>query len=141
MMNLSTKGRYATRIMVNLAQGGGEAKSARVVAEDEELSLDYVEQLIMKLKGAGFVKTIRGKHGGSVLARSADAICVAELLEAMEGKMSVAPCMVDQCGRRNQCSTHSLWEEANEALQGVFGNTTIADLARKRAAAVSNYQI
>lgn len=129
VITLSTRGRYATRIVVNLArESGGKAKSARVIAQEEGLSVDYVEQLLIKLKAAGLITNRRGKHGGSVLAKSPEKIRMADLLNVIEGKLSLVPCITGSCPRKDDCPTQSLWRKANSALEDVFDSTTIKDL-------------
>jgi len=103
--------------------------------------MDYVEQLLVKLKAVGFIKSRRGKHGGSVLARRADNISVAALLEIIEGEMSLVPCMMKQCDRRRKCPTRPLRKEANDVLKRIFEGATIADLAQEKGSAVLSSQI
>ena len=142
MITLSTRGRYATRIMVNLARSPqGEAKSARSIAEEEDISVDYIEQLLVKLKSAGFIKSRRGKHGGSLLARPADGIRVSELLDLMEGDTVLVPCLEERCEREETCPTRPLWKKANDALRRVFEGTTIGDLAQGKGLSALSFHI
>jgi Rrf2 family protein len=142
MISMSTKGRYATRIAVNLARAPhNEAKSARIIAQEEDISADYVEQLMIKLKSAGFIKSRRGKNGGSLLNQKADTIRVADLLNAIEGKIALAPCITESCSREKKCTTHFLWKKANESLNKVFESVTIADLAEDKDSAALSFQI
>lgn len=132
MLNLSSKGRYATRIMVYLAlrREGGPAKKSEI-GRAEEISEDYVEQILIKLKSAGLVASHRGAGGGFSLARDPRRISVADVLAATEGPPDLAPCLKDRCRRRTYCVTRRVWEEAGAALQRIFAGTTIADLAEQ----------
>lgn len=130
MLKLSTKGRYATRIMVHLAQGvNGVPVRKLLIARAENISPDYVEQIMMKLKAAGLVRSHRGARGGFSLARPPDAITVADVLAATEGPLLLAPCIENEdCTRVTQCVTRDVWKRANDALEAIFSETTIARL-------------
>lgn len=132
MINLSTRGRYAARILVNLAQSkDGQAKNARTIAREENIALDYAEQLLLSLRTAGFVRSRRGSRGGFALQRPAEKIRMADLLERVEGDLSLVPCIDSFCERRRACPTRKLWKEAGDAMRGVFAKWTIADLAEQ----------
>jgi Rrf2 family protein len=134
MISLSTKGRYATRILVNLARrkDGGTA-SAREIAEGEGISTHYVEQLLIKLKAAGFVRSQRGKKGGFRLGVPAESITVSAVLKALEGTLSIVPCVTESCERASRCPTRPVWKKANETLARLFDSVTIAELARGKS--------
>ena len=92
-MKLSTKGRYATRIMLYLAIYSGQNPVRKhEIAAQEKISPDYVEQILMMLRGAGLVKSHRGAKGGFSLSRAAEAITMADILAATEGPLQIAPC-------------------------------------------------
>jgi Rrf2 family transcriptional regulator, cysteine metabolism repressor len=131
MVGLTTKGRYATRLLVYLAtrQEGGPVKKQDIAAS-EGITPDYVEQILIRLKAAGLVRSYRGKDGGFSLAVDPGALTVARVLEAMEGKMSVVPCLESgACERAGSCSTRALWRKADQALKQVFAKATIGELA------------
>jgi Rrf2 family protein len=131
MLRLSTKGRYATRIMVHLALNDGSVPARKQdIARAEGISSDYIEQILMKLKTAGLVASHRGARGGFSLARNAKDITLVEVLEATEGPLSFAPCVEDACERATVCATRSVWREANEALHRIFASKTLAALAK-----------
>ena len=131
-MRLSTKGRYATRIMVCLAMRHGGAPVQKVeIAESEGLTKDYVEQILMKLRTAGLVESHRGVRGGFTIARDPKEITVDDVLRASEGDMVLAPCGVDDCARSSACPTRELWREAEATLTTFFAKHTIADLVLK----------
>ena len=118
MLTLSTKTRYATRMLVFLAgkAQAGRCVSSRQIGETEEVSPDYVEQILAKLRSAGIVRSRRGPKGGFVLARDPGAITVADVLQAMEGPLFIITCLAEDCPRSPRCVTQPLWRKANEAL-------------------------
>jgi Rrf2 family protein len=146
MMNLSTKGRYATRIVVYLAtlEPGYRARKQEI-AEYEGISPDYVEQILLRLKEERLVQSFRGARGGFTLGTEATGVTVADVLQAVEGSIAVAPCLDEPCGRATACVTQAVWQQATEALMGVFANVTIAELAEevlvKRNEGVHAYDI
>ena len=132
MMELSTKGRYATRIMLNLACRD-KTKPARKqeIATAEGISADYIAQLLMKLRAVGFVRSHRGVSGGFTLACDPNKITVADILEGVEGPIAIAPCINRSCARESVCVTQAVWKKANLALKAVLASTTLADMARQ----------
>ena len=137
MMNISTRGRYATRIMVLLAsQPELSALSKHEIAQAEMITAAYVQQLMMALRLAGLVRSHRGREGGFSLSRAPEDITVADVLAAVEGDIMPAPCRVTgHCDRSETCPTRPLWERAAEILGDLFSGTTIAQLAQSRPAA------
>ncbi len=131
-MKLSTKGRYATRIMVCLAMKDSTIpRRKQEIAESEGISADYVEQILIRLKAGGLVVSHRGARGGFTLARDPRKITVTDVLQASEGPLSLVPCSQENCERETACVTHAIWRNAEVALSAVFDGNTIADLAEK----------
>ena len=135
MIKLSTKGRYGTRLMLNLAlhhTSGNEAVILRNVSEDEEISIRYLEQIIIPLKIARLVKSIRGAGGGYTLARPPAEIKLSEILRALEGSCCLVDCVEDEdyCHRIPICSAHEIWEEATKLLKNYFDSLTLQDLIK-----------
>ncbi|HOX39364.1 MAG TPA: Rrf2 family transcriptional regulator [Candidatus Brocadiia bacterium] len=130
MLALSTKGRYATRILIFMARRN-KAMRKQDIAEAEGISADYVEQLLIKLKSANLVKSHRGAKGGFSLARSPEKITVADVLAATEGTINLAPCVSEDCSRAGQCVTRKLWHKAGDQLRQTFAGVTIAGLAQE----------
>ena len=129
MLSLSTKGRYATRIMVNLAvQTGDKPVRKQQIAEDEGISPDYVEQLLLRLKQQGWVVSYRGAQGGFLMAVNPATVTVGNVLEAVEGPINLVGCRDDHCKRLTSCVTRKVWEKASDALLAVFREFTIEDL-------------
>ena len=136
MMNISTRGRYATRIMVLMAREPERARTKFEIAEAEGITPAYVQQLMMALRLAGLMHSLRGRSGGFILARTPDTITVADILNAVEGEIMPAPCHVaGLCDRLESCPTHPVWQRASELLEGLFSSTTVAALAAAKPAA------
>jgi len=130
MLRLSTKGRYATRILTRLAALGGPA-TRRELAEAESLSADYLEQIMTPLRGAGLVQGLRGAHGGFALVGDPEEITVLQVLEAVEGSLDIVACLDEPCDREQHCAAQPVWNRATKALKEVFGGVTISELARE----------
>ncbi len=132
MMRVSTKGRYATRIMIYLAiHGVKKPVRKKEVAKAEGLSADYVEQILTKLKTANLVHSQRGKHGGFILAKNAANISVKDIIEATEGPIILVDCASEKCGRSSYCVSSEIWNEASLAVNKIFSNYTLTELAKK----------
>jgi len=132
MMKLSTKGRYATRIMVYLAmQQQGVPCRKQEIAEAEGISADYVEQILIRLKAAGLVSSHRGARGGFSLTRPPADVTVEEVLQATEGPVTLVACTEEGCERETICVTRNIWRAAEVALSEVFSGTVIAELAKE----------
>jgi Rrf2 family protein len=131
MLCISSKGRFATRILVLLASGDPDRVHSKAeIAALEGLTTGYVQQLMGNLQAAGLVISHRGKQGGFKLARAPQSITVAEALRVMEGEIHLAPCHDGQnCDKIPDCPTRSTWIEAASILEGFFEETTIAQLA------------
>ena len=135
-MMISTRGRYATRIMVCLAsQPGWRPMTKYEIAHAETISPAYVQQLMMALRFAGLVTSHRGRAGGFSLTLPPDRVTVADILKAVEGDLMPLPCQsTGHCERAATCPTRPLWERAADLLDDLFTRTTVADLAARQAA-------
>ena len=134
MIRLSTKGRYGTRLMLNLAHNysdGNDAIILKNVSDEENISIRYLEQIIIPLKINKLVKSIRGAGGGYILARHPSKIRLSEILDSLEGTMCLVECIEDNeyCGRAEQCAAHEIWKEASDMLKEYFEKLTLQDLA------------
>lgn len=136
-MKISTKGRYAVRLMVDLAQNdNGENISLKDIAKRQDLSLKYLEQIITVLTKAGFVMSTRGANGGYRLTHKPEYYTVGMILRLTEGSLVPVSCIdgdINTCERRGSCSTLFVWEELYKAVCGVVDNITIADIINKGA--------
>lgn len=133
MIKLSTKGRYGTRLMLNLAfhfNNGNESVILKNISDEEEISIRYLEQIIIPLKIARLVKSIRGAGGGYTLARPPAEIKLSEILHALEGSCCLVDCVEDNdyCNRIPICATYDVWKEATNMLKKYFGSITLQDL-------------
>ena len=131
-MKISTKGRYALRLMLDLALNNtGEAVSLKDIARRQDISDKYLEQIISILNKAGYVRSIRGAQGGYMLAREPETYTVGTILRLTEGSMKPVACLEDepnQCSRAGECVTLRLWKMLDEAIEGVLDKVTLQDL-------------
>ena len=131
-MKISTKGRYALRLMLDLAvYNTGEPISLKDVAKRQNISEKYMEQIISVLNKAGFVRGIRGAQGGYLLSRAPKDYTVGMILRITEGSMEPVPCLEEGsevCERMEECITIPLWRKLSEAISGVLDHTTLDDL-------------
>lgn len=132
-MKISTKGRYALRLIIELAKApAGVPVRLRELAEKQEISEKYSEQIISLLRRGGIVIAKRGTQGGYDLAKDPKKITVGEILRLTEGDLSPVPCLENNgepCERKNSCATYMLWSKLKDAIDSVVDNITIADLA------------
>lgn len=136
-MKISTKGRYALRLMVDLAQNNsGENVALKEIAQRQDISLKYLEQIITVLTKAGFVLSTRGSNGGYRLAYRPDYYTVGMILRLTEGSLAPVACLdgaVNTCTRKDECNTLFVWEKLYTAICGVVDNITLADILRNSA--------
>ena len=134
-MLISTKGRYALRVMLELAQGEpGECMPLPVIAQRQGISEKYLEQIINPLTKSGLVKSFRGAQGGYTLTNPPEATTVGEILRVLEGSLSPVDC-VDHpnCANSDHCVSLSIWKKMKVALDEVVDNITLADMAAEYA--------
>lgn len=131
-MKISTKGRYALRLMLDLALcPSGEYIKVKDIAARQEISDKYLEQIIAVLGKAGYVKSVRGASGGYRLTRSPVDYTVGMILRLTEGSLAPVSCLEDelnQCPRFQQCATVEVWKRLQQAVNSVVDNMTLADL-------------
>ena len=132
-MIVSTKGRYALRVMIDLAEHQTERYvPLKEVAARQEISEKYLENILKVLVQNGFLEGLRGKGGGYRLTRSPDQYTVAEILVLTEGNLAPVSCLAPgaaPCERMANCRTYNMWKGLNDLITNYFGNITIADLA------------
>ena len=139
-MLLSTKGRYAVMAIVEVAkQGDARPISLGDIASRLELSLAYLEQLFMKLRRKGLVRSIRGPGGGYVLGREACAISIGEVMAAVDEPVKMTRCSRegDGCVSSGRCNTHFLWDALGSHIEEFLATATLADVLRGRYSAPS----
>lgn len=134
-MKISTKGRYAVRVMLDLAMNNtGECIKVKEIAARQDLSEKYLEQIIAILNKAGYVKSMRGAQGGYRIARDPKEYTVGMILRLTEGSLAPVACLEEnygECERCDTCETLAVWEEIYEAVNNVVDNITIADLLKR----------
>lgn len=133
-MMISTKGRYALRILVDLAEnGGGGFVTLKAVAERQEISEKYLESIVKDLVRAGFLLGLRGKGGGYRLSRPADQIAVLDVLRVMEGTLAPVACLTEgsmPCPRAARCRTLPLWRGLDRVVADYLQGYTLQDLTK-----------
>ena len=130
-MKISTKGRYALRLMLDLALERDQVVRLRDVAKRQDISVKYLEQIISVLQKCGYVKSVRGPGGGYLLAKKPEEYTVGMILRLTEGNMAVVSCLegdVNECERQKECMTLALWQQISKAVNDVIDNTTLEDL-------------
>lgn len=130
-MKLSTRSRYGTRLILDMAQHFGKAPiQLGEIARRQQISLKYLEQIIRPLKNANYIKSFRGSKGGHVLTRSPGEITVGEVVALLEGSSYLTHCAIDpeRCDRIDMCLTRFVWIEASKAMFDRLNRITFADL-------------
>ena len=130
-MKLSTKGRYVSRAMLDLAlHYGGGPVSVKYVARRQEISDRYLENLMVALVTQGLVKSSRGKGGGFALAKKPAEIRLSEVIKTVEGSLAPVPCVdnPDECSRSETCVTYEIWGRLNAAITEVLDSITLEDM-------------
>ena len=138
-MKLSTKGRYAVTALADIAlQGDNALVSLGEIAERQDISLAYLEQLFVKLRKAGVVESVRGPGGGYRLAQGAAATRISDVMSAVDERLSAMGCEADLkqgCGgSKAVCLTHNLWEQLSSHVYVFLNQTTIADVVGDKMA-------
>ena len=132
-MIVSTKGRYALRVMIDLAEHQAERYvPLKEVAARQDISEKYLENILKVLVQNGFLEGLRGKGGGYRLTRSPDQYTVAEILLLTEGSLAPVSCLTPgapACERMANCRTYTMWKGLNDLIADYFGKITLADLA------------
>jgi Rrf2 family transcriptional regulator, iron-sulfur cluster assembly transcription factor len=140
-MKMSTKGRYAVMAMIDIGQHGGiEPISLAEIAERQDISQEYLEQLFSKLRKAGLVESVRGPGGGYRLARGATDIAMAEIILAVDEELKVTRCSgdaVDGCVKAERCNAHDLWSSLGRQMMYFLGSITLEDVCEKRNLALA----
>ena len=145
-MRLSTKGRYAVMAMVDLAKHGtGNPISLAEIAERQEISLSYLEQLFAKLRVGELVKSVRGPGGGYLLSRGADGTRISDIILAVDEPIRATRCSpgapVGCRGNKTRCLTHDLWEELGHQIHLFLNSVTLADVVDGRVLGTSRVMI
>lgn len=131
-MTVSTKGRYALRVLIDLAENDdGSYIPMKVVAKRQGLSLKYLEHILPSLKRNKIVEGVQGKGGGYRLTRKPEEYTVGEILRLVEGEFAPVSCLecgAEPCERVEECRTISMWKNLQELIDGYFDGITLKDL-------------
>lgn len=137
-MRMSTRGRYGVRAMLDLAMAGGNGPvSLKEIASRQEISIDYLEQLLRKLRKASLVRSVRGPRGGFLLARAPKDICLWDIVAALEQDVTPAVCVDEEilggrtrkkCSRLSGCATHILWLGLARQTKSYLQERTLQDI-------------
>ena len=144
-MKISTKGRYALRLMIDIAMHN-EAGPVRIkdISSRQGISDKYLEQIISGLHKAGYVRSLRGPQGGYLLVKKPKEYTVGMILRLTEGSLAPVSCLdyeENDCERQSSCATLILWTRLNDAIKSVVDNVTLADLVEWQCSAGDNYSI
>ena len=131
-MKISTKGRYALRVMIDLAVNDkGDYVSLKDISNRQEVSLKYLEQIMAMLNKAGYVKSTRGNNGGYRLAKSPEEYKVGDILRKTEGDLAPIACVNgEECGKRENCKTFKFWQGLDNVINEYVDSQTLADLIK-----------
>lgn len=147
-MRLTTRARYGSRALINLAlHYGKKPVFLHDVAREEGVSEKYLQHLFSSLKVAGIVKSERGAHGGFSLATHPSKVKLSKLIPVLEGPLDLVPCTSDNgsCDRASECATRNLWKSMSDAMNEVLESMTLSDLAdlkgQKQDTVIHDYQI
>lgn len=131
-MKISTKGRYALRLMLDIALNDAKTPvRIKDIAERQQISDKYLEQIVSSLNKAGFVKSLRGPQGGYRLTKKPEEYTIGMILRLIEGSLAPVACLdddINNCTRADRCPTLILWEKLYDAISEVVDNITLADL-------------
>lgn len=133
-MKLSTRTRYAVRAIIELAQHeSNQPLQLKIIAQRQEISVKYLEQLMAVLRSAGFVRSVRGSKGGYMLAKAPNQIRMNEVLRRLEGTVATVECVENEntCSRSADCAARYLWIQVEHAIEQVLESMTLQDLVVK----------
>lgn len=135
-MKLSTKGRYGLRAMLDMALSEEEGPIAsHTIAQRQEISERYLEQLLIPLKQAGLVKSVRGSQGGYILGRAPKDISVGDIIRVLEGPLAPVDCVnelnPDDCKRADTCVTRTIWAKVRDSIAEILDSYSLQDLVEE----------
>ncbi|BFL47648.1 Rrf2 family transcriptional regulator [Lactonifactor longoviformis] len=134
-MKISAKGRYALRLMIDLAEhNSGEYIPLKEISRRQEISVKYLEQIVVILGKAGYLRSTRGPQGGYMLAKDPGQYTAGDILRLIEGKLAPVACLEDetnQCLRQEACATLKFWEGLYRVINEYVDSVTLQDLAEE----------
>lgn len=135
MLKLSTKGQYGVRAMFEIAKGysAGAPVTIKEIAESQDVSIAYLEQILNKLRKSGLIKSIKGPGGGYMLTTAPSHINIGTILSSLEGPLAITSCLDPQegCSRVDACVTHLLWRRLGEKIDKFLNTITLNDLLKE----------
>ena len=134
-MKISTKGRYGTRALLDVALHQDDSPvQLKVIAQRQQISLHYLEHIIAPLIAAGLLRSTRGAYGGVSLGKPPQEIVLSEVIQVLEGSITPVECVDDPnvCSRADICVTRDVWTEVKEAMVGVLESVTLQDLVERQ---------
>jgi Rrf2 family protein len=145
-MKLSTKTRYGTRAIIDIAQNSENGSTMlKDIAARQSLSPKYLDHILSSMRRAGLIRNIRGKGGGYILSKTPASITVKDILEAVDGSFEPVECLsnTDLCDKVPSCGTRDVWLRMKEAVDGVLEEATLQSLLEKNSLNknLSNYSI
>jgi Rrf2 family cysteine metabolism transcriptional repressor len=143
-MSISTKGRYATRAMIDLAVHYSESPIlVRDIARRQCISNRYLEQLLLSLKVRGLVKAVRGAHGGFTLSSPPSQIKLNSIIKAVEGSIAPVECVEapNLCPKDSCCVMHDIWLEVGKSIDEVLGAITLKEMVERQAKKEALYKV
>lgn len=132
-MKISTKGRYALRVMIDLAiNNNGKYISLKEISQRQEISNKYLEQIISLLNKAGYLETARGNTGGYKLSKKPSEYKVGDILRATEGDLAPIYCLTEdgECDKKSNCKTYSFWQGLDNVINEYVDSKTLEDLIK-----------
>ena len=133
-MKLSTRSRYGTRLMGDLAENYNKGPiQLSSIANRQDISLKYLEQLIIPLKKANFIKSVRGPKGGHLLAKPPGDISVGEIVKVLESEISLTKCIEkpEICDRTDTCPTRDIWKITTKAMYDKLNSVTLSEMINR----------
>jgi Rrf2 family cysteine metabolism transcriptional repressor len=145
IMKLSTRTRYGVRAIIELAAADSKKPlQLKIIAQRQDISVKYLEQLMAVLRSGGIVRSMRGARGGYILAKPPNQITLSEVFNCLEGPVITAECVEDEdyCQRAADCAARLLWVQVEEAIKNVLHSVTLQDLLdRAKDKRTSDYRI
>ncbi|MFC1902644.1 RrF2 family transcriptional regulator, partial [Chloroflexota bacterium] len=134
-MKLSTRGRYGTRILLDMASHEGGPMPLKDIARRQQISLPYIERIVSSLVAGGLMRSIRGARGGVWLAKAPEEIRLSEVIQLLEGPVAIVDCInnPEVCNRSGSCATRDVWSELRNAMNGVLESITLRDLVERQS--------
>ncbi len=136
-MKMSTKGRYGLRVMIELANHYGQGPiPVETIARNQNISGKYIHLIVMGLRSAGLVRSVRGPNGGYELTRTPDKVTALDVVAALEGRSTPVECVADtaSCSRADRCAARDVWCDIASAVDGILSARTLEQLAAKQRA-------